>query len=147
MRARRLLRPAVGLFFLGMACADRSVPLGEVRRKWCTPISAEVTLEDGTVIELPAPLQSENLCVCITEDQALDWDYRTDVVNELGYERCLEMVEEFGYDPRDSDCDWKRTAFDFGWWALSLGIPDEQFIHGDPPPVCGGGGPPEGCGG
>ena len=145
VNGRTFVRCCIGFVCLGLSCAERPVPMEE-RRRWCTPVDAVVTLDDGSTVVLPAPLEPEDLCTCLTEDEASDWEYRTGVVNEMAYDRCVEIVEEAGYDPADSDCAWKRTAFGYGWWALSLAAPSEQFVEGEAAPPCGGG-PQHGCGG
>lgn len=135
-RQVRLPHRTLGLFMLALACAERTLPIDDADlRIYCTPIGPEVMLDDGSVEQLPAPLKPEQFCLCFSSEKMADWEFRTEVVNELAYERCIEMVRSYGYDPADSDCDWKRTFEGYGWWALSLGAPPGGML-GDPNPPC-----------
>ncbi len=125
-----------------LSCAERQLEGDEGSKIRCAWMAIYVSQGDE-VLRLEDPETGEpqtKVCTCSTLAQVNDPEYRASI-NELAYERCLDVVAHHGYAAEDSDC---LEQYEQNQWGLVYGFPEDSLTGeltacGDMAAGCGAG--------
>ncbi len=125
MNTRRSTAVLAALMVSGLTCAQRPLPDEEQARIRCSWIAVHV--DDGEErLRLRDPGTDKThstVCTCATVAEAADPEFRS-MMNEVAYERCLEIVEHYGFEAADSTC---HEQYEADQWGRGFGFPEDSF--------------------
>jgi len=107
-----------------LSCVDRQLePDPDAPRVRCAMIVAYITV-DGETFRLQDSRTGEAqvmACTCTTSEQLGDLDFR-ELINELGYDACVEFVAREGYAVEDSSC---IDDYETGYFGRNFGYGED----------------------